>query len=263
MNDIFKPYLRKFILVFFDDIPIYSSSYDQHLVDLKTAFETLKWHTLFVKMSKCSFGKTQVEYFGHIITIHGVSIDQKKVSSMTDWPQPKTVKKLRGFLGLTGYYRRFIKHYGVISKPLTSLLKKDSFQWNDEAQAAFETLKEAMAAAPVLALPDFTKTFMVETNASGEAIGAVVMQEGHPIAYLIKALAPKHQALSTYEKEFMAVVLAVENWRPYLLGRHFVIKTDHFSLKYLMEQKITSSFQSKWLRKLMGYDYEICYRKGK
>jgi len=171
MNDIFKPYLRK--LFFFDNILVYSPSYDQHLVHLKTTFKTLKQHTLF---SKCSFGTTQVEYLGHIITIRGVSIDPKKVSVMTDWPWTKTVKELRGFLGLTGYYRKCDQRYRVISKPLTSPLKKDSFQWNVEAQAAFETLKEAMAIAPLLALPDFTKTFVVETDATGEGIGAVLMR---------------------------------------------------------------------------------------
>ena len=244
MNHIFKPYLRKCILVFFDDILIYNPTYDQHLTHLKTAFEVLKQHALFARMSKCSFGKTQIEYLGHIITLHGVSTDPNKVTAMKEWPTPETVKELRGFLGLTGYYRRFIRHYGVISKPLTALLKKNSFSWNPMAQVAFEKLKSAMTSAPVLALPDFTKPFVVEADASGEGIRDVLMQEGHPLAFLSKALSPKHQALSTYEKEFMAVVLAVEKWRPYLLGRHFVIKTDHYSLKYLMEQKITTAFRA-------------------
>jgi len=120
-----------------------------------------------------------------------------------------------------------------------------------------------MISAPVLALPTFEKTFVVETDTSGSGIGAVLMQDSHPIAYLSKALAPKHQNLSTYEKEFLAMGLAVEKWRLYLLGRHFIIKTDRFGLKYLMEQKITTTFQSKWLSKLMRFDYEICYKKGK
>ena len=150
-----------------------------------------------------------------------------------------------------------------MSKPLTELLKKDAFHWNPETQQAFEILKRAMMSAPVLALPDFTKVFVMETDASGTGIGAVLMQEGHPIAYFNKALSLKHQTLSTYEKELLAVVLAVEKWRPSLLGRHFIIRTDHFSLKYLMEQKITTPFQSKWLPRLMGFDYEICYKQGK
>jgi len=120
-----------------------------------------------------------------------------------------------------------------------------------------------MVSAPILALPDFSKGIVIETDACGEGIGVVLMQESHRIAYLSKALAPKNQALSIYEKEFMALVLAIKRWRPYLLGRHFVIKIDHFSLKYLMEQKFTTAFQGKWLSKLMGSDYEIRYKKGK
>ena len=134
------------------------------------------------------------------------------MAAIKEWPIPRTIKELRGFLGLAGYYRRFVQHYGIISKPLTNLLKKNSFQWGIEAQHAFERLKTAMASAPVLALPNFSKFFMVETDASGAGIGAVLMQDAHPIAYLSKALSPKHQQLSTYEKEFLAVVMAVERW---------------------------------------------------
>jgi len=263
MNHVFKPYLRQFILVFFDDILVYSATYEQHLQHLRITLEVLRQHTLFAKGSKCSFGDTQVEYLGHIISTQGVSTDPKKVAAIKEWPTPQTIKELRGFLGLAGYYRRFVQHYGIISKPLTNLLKKNSFHWNLEAQQAFDRLKTAMVSAPVLALPNFSKAFVVETDASGVGIGVVLMQDAHPIAYLSKALSPKHQQLSTYEKEFLAVVMAVEKWRPYLLGRHFIIKTDHLSLKYLMEQNITTPFQSKWLSKLLGYDYEISYKKGK
>ena len=129
MNSIFKPYLGKFILVFFDDSLIYSPTYEKHLVHLKEAFELLRQHTLFAKMSKCNFGETQVEYLGHIISIHGVSTDPKKITAMREWLVPKTIEELRSFLGLTGHYRRFVAHYGQLSKPLTTLLKKNSFQW--------------------------------------------------------------------------------------------------------------------------------------
>ena len=263
MNRVFKPYLRKFILVFFDDILIYSPSLASHLEHLQVTLHTLRQNTLYAKKSKCMFGVKKVDYLGHVISAQGVATDPSKITAVKEWPTPTTVKQLRGFLGLTGYYRRFVKHYGQISKPLTDLLKKNAFHWDDTAQQAFEHLKEAMITAPVLALPNFSKTFVIETDASGKGIGAVLMQEGHPIAYFSKALASQHHSLSTYEKELMAVVLAVEHWRPYLLGRHFIIKTDHFSLKYLLGQKLTTVFQSKWLPKLMGYDYEIHFRQGK
>ncbi|GKA80245.1 retrotransposon-related protein [Tanacetum coccineum] len=262
MNAVFKPYLRKFVLVFFDDILIYSGSEGEHWKHLQIVLQTMKEHTLFAKLSKCSFAEQKVEYLGHIISKEGVSTDPSKIQAMKQWPIPQTVKQLRGFLGLTGYYRKFIKNYAWISKPLTNLLKKDTFVWGKEAQTAFLQLKEAMTQTPVLALPDYSKTFVVETDASGVGIGAVLQQEGHPIAYLSKTLAPKHQALSTYEKEFLAVLMALEKWRSYLLDRHFKIKTDHFSLKYLLNQRVTTPFQAKWLPKLLGFDYEISYNKG-
>nr|CAD1820600.1 unnamed protein product [Ananas comosus var. bracteatus] len=210
----------------------------------------------------CSFGQQQVEYLGHIISREGVATDPQKIACITELPTPKGIKALRGFLGLTGYYRKFVKDYGKISAPLTNLLKKDSFHWNDEASLAFNALKEAMVSAPVLALPNFSTTFILECDASGIGIGGVLMQEGRPIAFTSKALSEKHRALPTYEKEMMAILHAVNKWRQYLLGRHFIIYTDHRSLKYLMEQRVSSEMQQKWTAKLLGYDYEIRYKKG-
>ncbi|GJT52264.1 retrotransposon-related protein [Tanacetum coccineum] len=262
MNEVFAPFLRKFVLVFFDDILVFSKDMTEHAKHLELVLDTMESQQLYAKMSKCVFGTTQVEYLGHVISGKGVSTDSTKVQVMRDWPTPVNIKKLRGFLGLTGYYRRFIKNYAAISRPLTALLKKNSFEWSDLAQQAFDNLKEAMSNAPVLALPNFQQAFVVETDASEEGIGAVLQQNGHPIAFLSRSLAPRHKGLSTYEKELWAVVYALEKWRGYLLGRHFKIKTDHFSLKYLMEQRLSTPFQIKWLPKLLGYDYEILYKKG-
>ena len=262
MNEVFRPFLRKFTLVFFDDILVYSTSLEEHVQQLRIILETMRSNQLFAKQSKCVFGAEQVEYLGHVISSKGVATDPQKIQAMVDWPIPKNLKQLRGFLGLTGYYRRFIKGYAVISSPLTALLKKNAFGWDGIAQIAFERLKNAMVNALVLKLPDFNEVFIVETDASGVGIGAVLQQQGHPIAFLSKTLAPKHQMLSTYEKEFLAVLQALDKWRGYLLDRHFVIKTDHFSLKYLLDQRITTPTQMKWLPKLMGYDYEILYKKG-
>nr|GEW62401.1 hypothetical protein [Tanacetum cinerariifolium] len=201
-------------LVFFDDILVYSHAMESHVFHLSQVLEVMRRHQLYAKKSKCTFGATQVEYLGHIITDKGVDTDPNKVKAMTGWPVPSNIKQLRGFLGLIGYYRRF-------------------------AQIAFEELKEAMASVPVLQMPEFDKTFVNKTDTSGLGIGDVLQHDNHPIAFLSKTLAPKHQTLSTYEKEFLAVIDALDKWRG-----------------------ITTPAQMKWIPKLMGFDYEIIYKKG-
>ncbi|KAK8931221.1 hypothetical protein KSP39_PZI016563 [Platanthera zijinensis] len=263
MNRIFAPHLRKFVLVFFDDIMIYSSSWDAHLRHLRLAFQLLRHHQLFLKSSKCSFGTTSVDYLGHVISHHGVTVDPGKVRDIQSWPRPHSLKTLRGFLGLTGYYRRFIQGYGSLAKPLTELLRLPSFQWSSQADAAFLSLQHALSTAPVLALPDFSREFTIETDASNVGVGAVLSQDSHPIAYFSKALGPRNLSLSAYEKEMLAIVWAVSKWRAYLLGRHFVIKTDHQSLKHLLEQRVSTPAQHRYLAKLMGFDYTITYKSGK
>ena len=147
--------MRKFVLVFFDDILVYSRTIEEHDKQLETVLTLLEQHHFYIKMSKCSFASTELEYLGHIISEAGMKVDQRKIEAMVDWPLPTTVTALRGFLGLTGYYRRFVKGYDVIAKPLTSMLKKEGFEWTDAAKAAFENLKRAMTTTPVLALSDF------------------------------------------------------------------------------------------------------------
>lgn len=263
MNDVFRSLLRKSVLVFFDDILIYSQDWGTHMKHLKEVLELLSAHSLVVNKKKCSFGQQSVEYLGHVITGNGVAVDPNKVVGVLQWPQPKNVKGVRGFLGLTGYYRKFIRDYGKIAKPLTELTKKDGFKWNEKAQAAFDTLKQRLTTAPVLALPDFSKEFVIECDASGTGIGAILMQDKKPVAYFSKALGIRNLSKSAYEKELMAVVLAIQHWRPYLLGRKFVVSTDQRSLKQLMQQKIVTAEQQNWAAKLMGYDFEIIYKQGK
>ncbi|XP_057424795.1 uncharacterized protein LOC130718278 [Lotus japonicus] len=263
MNEVLRPLLRKFVLVFFDDILIYSLSMEDHIQHLHTVLSLLQQHDLKVNGKKCTFGQETLEYLGHIISAGGVSADPKKLEAMWLWPTPKDIKSLRGFLGLTGYYRRFVQNYGKIAKPLTNLLKKDAFQWSSDAHAAFEQLKNAMTTLPMLAVPDFTKPFVLETDASGTGLGAVLLQEGRPLAFWSTTLSDRNQRKSVYDRELMAVVKVVQKWRHYLLGHHFIIRTDQKSLKFLADQRMLGEEQFKWVSKLAGFDFDIQYKPGK
>ncbi|GJU55661.1 ty3-gypsy retrotransposon protein [Tanacetum coccineum] len=222
MNDVFRSYLRKFVLVFFDDILVYSSTWQLHLEHLTVVLHCLQEHRLYAKLSKCAFGQQRIEYLGHIVTGAGVEMDPVKVTAITNWQIPTSVSQLRFFLGLTGYYRRFIKQYVSIANPLTTLLQKNNFKWSHEAQSAFKTLKHALLTAHVLVLPDFSKPFIVETDASGQ----------------------------------------VAKFRHYLFGHYFIIRTDHHSLRHISDQTIQTPEQQALLPKLLGYNFPVEYKAG-
>ncbi|KAG8501359.1 hypothetical protein CXB51_003487 [Gossypium anomalum] len=193
MSSIFKPLLKKFVLVFFDDILVYSTSWAEHLYHLRSVLLILREQQLYAKQSKCCFGSSQIQYLGHVLHAGTVSMDTTKVDCISSWPTPRSARELCSFLGLSGYYRRFIRDY-----------------------EAFQALKRALTTAPVLALPKFQLEFTVNTDASGFGIGAVLQQQGRPVAFFSKALGVRHQAFSIYEKEILAVLLAVRKWHAYL-----------------------------------------------
>jgi len=263
MNTMFQEFLRKFVLIFFDDILVYSTCLADHLVHLYQVLSTLRTHSLFAKKSKCYFGVTRVEYLGHFITEEGVTTNPAKIIAVQQWALPQSVKQLRGFLGLAGYYRRFVNQYSTIAKPLHDMLKKDGFSWPEEAKCAFQKLKTQLSTAPVLALPNFSKDFVLEVDASGQGVGAVLMQDRHPIAYISRSFNQQQQALLTYEKELLGVVFAVQKWRHYLLPKKFTIRTDHQSLKYILDQRLSTAFQQRWLIKLIELDFNIEYKQGR
>lgn len=218
---------------------------------------------MYVKQSKCTFAIDKVTYLGHIILAEGVSTDPEKIQAVLDWKEPDNVSKLRGFLGLTGYYRRFVEDYGKICRPLHDMLRKDAFNWGIEQSQAFQSLKQSMTQCPVLAMPNFSLPITIEADACATGLGAVLMQQGRPIAYLSKSLGPKSAAQSIYEKEAMAILEALKKWRHYIWGNSLIIKTDQHSLKYIASQRITEGIQHKLLLKLLEYDYTIEYKKGK
>jgi hypothetical protein len=240
MNDVLRAFLRRFVLVFFDDILIYSSTWAEHLQHVRLVIQTLRHNKLAVKQSKCSFGASSIDYLGHIISNGVVAMDPAKVEAVQAWPRPTTVKALRGFLGLTGYYRKFIQNYGLVAHPLTQLLKKEAFAWNTDAEQAFITLKQALVEGPALQLPNFDDAFIVNCDASGTRFDVVLHQDNGPIAFYSRPIAPQHAKLAAYERELIGLVKAVRHWRPYFWARSFVVWTDHFALKYLLDQRLST-----------------------
>jgi hypothetical protein len=263
MNASLAPVLHKFALVFFDNILVYSKTYEDHLQHLRAILSILRRDQWKAKLTKCAFAQQRIAYLGHVISAAGVPTDDSKIATIRDWPVPAMTKELREFLGLSGYYRKFIKHYAIISQPLTALLKKGalfiSMLATDEV---FYTLKTALIIAPVLALPDFAAQFVIDTDAGDVGIGAVLSQKGHPLAFVSRALGPRNRGLFMYEKEYLAILLAVQQWRSYLQLGEFVIRTDHKSLVHLTDQRLHTDWQQKAFTKMMGLQYTVIYKKG-
>ncbi|WVZ70972.1 hypothetical protein U9M48_019599 [Paspalum notatum var. saurae] len=256
MNSVFMNELDKFVVVFIDDILIYSKSEEEHKEHLRIVLNRLREHKLYAKFSKCAFWLKEVSFLGHILSEKGVAVDPSKEKDVLNWKQPETVTEIRSFLGLVGYYHRFIKDFSKTAKPMTSLTKK-------ECEEAFQTLKKLLTSALVLAQPDVTKPFDVYCDASGNGLGCVLMQEGRVIAYASRQLR-KHEAnYRTHDLELAAVVHALKIWRHYTLGNTCHIYTDHKSLKYILTQPELNMRQRRWLELIKDYDLEIHYHPGK
>lgn len=263
MNTTLHPLLRVCVVMFFDDILDFSKTLAEHVDLLRQVLQLLRADQWQVKQSKCAVGQQQIAYLGHVINAEGVSTDPSKIETIKQWPTPSNAKKVRSFLGLAGYYRKFVKHFGIIARPLFNLLKKGRpFVWTDDTQTAFSLLQQRLISASVLQLPDFSKPFVIDTDACEYGVGAVLQQGGHPIAYMSKPLGPKNGGLSTYEKECMAILMAVEQWRPYLHTDEFLIRTDQRGLVHLDDQRLSTVWQQKAFMKLFGLRYKICYHQG-
>jgi hypothetical protein len=264
MNSVFMPELDKFVVVFIDDILVYSRNEQEHTMHLHTVLQRLRDHRLYAKLSKCDFWLKEIKFLGHTISQEGVSVDPKKVHEVMNWKPPTTVRQIRSFLGLAGYYWRFIPDFSRIAKPMTELLKKGvKYDWSQKCEDAFHTLRQHLTTAPVLAQPDNTKPFEVYCDASGTGLGCVLMQDNRVIAYASRALRPHEQNYPTHDLELATIVHALKIWRHYLMGAHCNIYTDHKSLKYIFTQADLNMRQRRWLELIKDYDLEVHYHPGK
>jgi ribonuclease HI len=264
MHSVFMPELDKFVVVFIDDILVYSKNEDEHTEHLHIVLQRLRDHHLYAKLSKCDFWLRDIKFLGHTISRDGISVDPEKVQEVMDWKPPTTVRQIRSFLGLAGYYRRFIPDLSRIAKLMTELLKKGvKFEWSQKCEEAFHALRHHLMIAPVLAHPDNTKSFDVYCDASGTGLGCVVMQDNRVIAYASRALRPHEQNYPTHDLELAAVVHALKILRHYLMGAHCNIYTDHKSLKYIFTQADLNMRQRRWLELVKDYNLEVHYHPGK
>jgi hypothetical protein len=264
MNHVLREFIGKFVVAYFDDILIYSKSFDEHIDHIRQVLTTLRAEKLYGNISKCTFCTDRVVFLGFVVTAEGIQVDEDKIKEIKDWPVPKNVSQVRSFHGLAGFYRRFVKDFSTIAAPLNNLTKKEvPLLWGDEQERAFQELKTKLCEAPLLQLPDFGKTFEIECDASGIGIGGVLLQEGKPIAYFSKKLNGPHLNYSVYDKELYALVRVLETWQHYLFPKEFVIHSDHEALKYLKSQGKLNRRHAKWIEFIETFPYVVKHKHGK
>ena len=256
-------------LVYLDDVLIIGRTFREHLNNLELVFDRLRKAGLKLKPSKCDICKKQVNYLGHVVSADGIATDPSKTEKVNKWPIPTSQKEVQQFLGLVSYYRRFIKDFATIAKPLHSLTEKNSqFRWTDQCQRAFDHLKQCLTNAPVLMFPDYSKTFILDTDASDTGIGAVLSQlddndQEHVIAYASRTLSKPERRYCVTRKELLSVITFIKHFRPFLLGHKFVLRTDHGSLTWLSKFKQPEGQLARWIEKLQEYHFDIVHRPGR
>ena len=256
-------------LIYIDDILVFAKTYPELLERTQLIFDRLRAANLKLKPSKCQFGIKEVKYLGFVVSEKGISVDLNKIEPILRIPPPTTLKEVRSFLGMAGYYRRFIKDFSKIANPITKLTHQDSeIIWSEECDKAFEEMKDKLTTAPVLAYPDYSKEFILSTDASSVGLGAVLSQydsEGkeHPVAFASRTLNNAEINYSTTKRECLALIWAVQHFHPYLYSqKDFTIITDHHSLSWLNQNKASNCLLARWAMILEGYHYNVKYRPG-
>ena len=268
MNDVMGPLLDKCVIVYLDDILIFSQNEQEHEKHLRQVLELLRQHKLYGKASKCEFFKESIEFLGHVISAEGIAVDPNKIQVIKEWPTPRHVKDIQAFLGLCNYYWRFVENYSKTATPLSDLTHKDKpFLWTEITQEAFETLKKHLINTPILCILDQEKPFVVATDVSDFAVGAVLCQDQgkglQPVAYTSRKMNPAERRYATHEKELLAIIHALRVWRVYLEGRKFSIKSDHATLTHFKNQLTLTRRQARWMEIMEQYDYTIEHIPGK
>jgi hypothetical protein len=267
MNDTLMPYLDQFVIVYLDDICVYSKTPEEHLDHLRKVLTLLQQEKLIGKLSKCEFGISSMEFLGHIVSDQGIATDPEKIKSVQDWPTPQNATDVMRFLGLANFYRRFVKDFSKIAAPLTSLTGNVPFVWSPAAETAFKSLKTALTTAPILCLPDCSKPFILECDASKFAIGQVLCQgEGRDrrvVAFESRKMIPAELNYPVHDQELLSVVHGLKKWRHYLHGGRVRVITDNWATKFLLTKPDLNKRQAGWLDFIQEFNLEIIYRPGK
>ena len=263
MNDVLRPFAGKFLVVYFDDILVYSRSLAEHQEHLRAVCAKLQEEQLYANLTKCSFLKTSVAYLGFVVSAASIAVDPAKTTAIRDKPTLKSLFDIRSFHGLAQFYRRFVRDFSSIASPLTDLFQHTQFEWTPAAERAFPQLKIALTTALVLRLPDFSKVFDVATDASGTGVGAVLSQDSHPVSYFSEKLNDAKGRYSNYDRELFAVVQALKFWRHYLLYRDFTLYSDHDALRFLHSQKKLCARHGRWTEFLQEYTFSLRHRPGR
>ena len=269
MQEVLAPFLDQFVIVYLDDILVYSANLDDHIKHVNQVLQTLRAKQLFAKQSKCSLFQSRIDFLGYVISSQGIAMEQNKVQQILNWPPPATVKQIRQFLGLAGFYRQFINNFSGVASPLSSLMKTNTpFVWTSECDKAFNQLKQCISSEPVLMLPREREPFTIHTDASRFAIGGVLMQHNErgdlqPIAFTSRKLQQAETRWATHEQELFAIVHALKQWKHYVLnGTKTTIVTDHHSLRFFHSQRHLSPRQIRWMEFLQQFDLNIVYKPG-
>ncbi|GJX86205.1 RNA-directed DNA polymerase [Tanacetum coccineum] len=262
MNQVFRSFIVKFVVVYFDDILVFTPTQELHLHHLRQVFEVLRAQKQYTNTKKCHFLTDKVVFLGYIVFKDGIQMDPAKVDAIISWPTPTNIHETHSFHGLASFYRRFIRNFSTIMAPITECLKGSMFYWTREADEAFELLKRKVIEAPVLTLPGFGEVFEVHCDASGVGIEGVLSQKGRPVAFFSEKLNETRRKYSTYDKEFYAIIRSLEYWHHYLISKEFILYFDHEALKYINGQHKLKPRHAKWVEFMQSYTFSIKYKAG-